>query len=420
LTSPVRPPFTATPQSTAGSESARWAAVSVFALASAWNYLDRLTLSAAAPRIMAEFHLNKTDYGWLLSAFSFAYTFASPAVGWFLDRLGLETGILWAVGLWSLATLFCGWSRSLGQLIAARAFLGVWESAGIPAAGKLNAIYLEPKNRALGAAMTQGGLSVAGIGAPLLVGVMAGWRSPFFVCAVLGFAWIPVWMAVRRTVRPYQEVPPRREPGSFQMLLKDRRLLILVIANILWMGIYSLWSNWTTVYLVNNYGLTTQAASWYAWVPPVASAMGAFAGGWISRRGIDRGMPAVNARVLGALVSAIGCLSTVLVPLSPTPLWAVLGISASYFWVTAGSTNLYTIPLDIWGGGHAGTAISALVFAYGLLQTVISPVIGTLVDRFGFTPVCWLVALPPLAGWMLLCRSQVESSYSQPSRKFLI
>jgi MFS transporter, ACS family, hexuronate transporter len=384
------------------SEAARWAAVSIFALASAWNYLDRLTLSAAAPRIMAEFHLSTTDYGWLLSAFSFSYTFASPAVGWFLDRMGLEAGIVWAVALWSLAAALCGWSRSLGQLIGARIFLGIWESAGVPAAGKLNAIYLEPKNRAIGAAMTQVGLTIGGIGAPLLVLAMTGWRSPFFVCAALGFAWIPLWLAVRRKVRPYEEVPPQRERGAFRHLLGDRRLMVLVGANILWMGIYTLWSNWTTVFLVHGYGLTTEGASRYTWVPPVASMFGALAGGWISRRAIDKGMLPVQARVRAALVSAIGCLVTVLVPLSPTPLWAMLAISASYFWVTAGSTNLYTIPLDIWGGLHAGTAISALVFAYGLLQTVISPVIGSLVDHFGFTPVCWLVALPPFAGWLLL------------------
>jgi MFS family permease len=261
---------------TASSEAARWTAISVFALASAWNYLDRLTLSAAAPRIMTEFHLSKTDYGWLLSAFSFSYTFASPAVGWFLDRLGLETGILWAVALWSLAAALCGWTRNLGQLIGARVFLGIWESAGVPAAGKVNAIYLEPKNRAIGAAMTQVGLSIGSIGAPLLVGMMTGWRSPFFVCSALGFAWIPVWIAVRRKVRPYEEVPPQREPGAFRRLLGDRRLLMLMGANILWMGIYTLWSNWTMVYLVQSFGLTTEAASWYAWVPPVASTLGAF------------------------------------------------------------------------------------------------------------------------------------------------
>jgi ACS family hexuronate transporter-like MFS transporter len=168
------------------------------------------------------------------------------------------------------------------------------------------------------------------------------------------------------------------------------------------MGIYTLWSNWTTVFLVQNFGLTTEAASLYAWVPPIAATAGGFVGGWISRRAINSGAPPVQARVLGTLVSAVGCLTTVLVTLSPTPLWAMAAISASYFWVTAGSVNLYTIPVDIWGGRHAGTAISALVFAYGLLQTVISPVIGSLVDHFGFTPVCWLVALPPFAGWLLL------------------
>ncbi len=380
---------------------ARWGAVSVFALASAWNYLDRLTLSAAAPRIRAEFHLSNTDFGWLLSAFALAYAVASPAAGWFLDRLGLETGIVIAVGFWSLATALCGWTRTFGELVGARIFLGIWESAGIPAAGKLNAIYLEPKNRAIGAAVTQVGLSIGGIAAPLLVARMAGWRSPFFICAALGLGWIPVWIAVRRSVRPWAVVAPQRQVDPFR-LLKDRRLVLLIVANILWMGIYTLWSNWTTLFLVQSYRLTTEQAASYAWFPPLASTLGGFAGGWISQRAIGRGAANVEARILGCLISAIGCLVTVLTPLAPSPLWATAAISASYFWATAGSVNLYTIPLDIWGGERAGTAISALVFAYGLLQTGISPVIGNLVDRVGYAPVCWLVALPPLAGWWLL------------------
>ena len=69
------------------SAAARWTAVSIFALASAWNYLDRFTLSNAGKRIIDEFHLSNAGYGWLLSAFNFSYALASPAVGWFLDRL---------------------------------------------------------------------------------------------------------------------------------------------------------------------------------------------------------------------------------------------------------------------------------------------------------------------------------------------
>ena len=101
-----------------------------------------------------------------------------------------------------------------------------------------------------------------------------------------------------------------------------------------------------------------------------------------------------------------------LAPLCPSPFWATLAIAASYFWVTAGSVNLYTLPVDIWGGERAGTAISTLVFSYGLLQTGISPLIGMLADRVGFTPVCWLVGLSPFAAWLLLRRVDRNLSFN--------
>jgi ACS family hexuronate transporter-like MFS transporter len=381
--------------------AARWGVVSVFALASTWNYLDRLVLSAAAPRVRAEFHLTNAQYGWVLSAFSLAYALASPAMGWLLDWLGLEIGIVWAVAMWSVSSVLGGLGRGFGQLLGTRAMLGAFESAGIPAAGKLNASYLEPENRAIGAAMTQVGLSIAGVAAPLLVAAMSGWRQPFFVCASLGLLWIPLFMLVRRRVAPYVIVLPRRGASGME-LLRDRRLQILVIANILWMGIYTLWSNWTTAYLTQTFGLTVKASAVFAWFPPVASTIGAFAGGWISRSAIVGGSAPVNARVLGAFISALGCLVTLAVPACRSPFTAMLAISASYFWATAGSVNLYTIPVDIWGGERAGTAIAALVFGYGILQTAISPLIGFIVDHHGYAPACWLVALPPLGGWWLL------------------
>ena len=385
----------------------RWAAVGVFALASTWNYLDRLILSFAAPRVIAEFHLSNTDYGWLLAAFGLAYALASPAAGWFLDWMGLETGIGWAVGFWSVAAAVCGWSRTFGELVAARVLLGIGESAGIPAAGKLNTIYLEPENRPLGAAVTQVGLTLGSVIAPLLVGLFAGWRSPFFICSVLGLTWIPFWMLVRRKVTPYATVPPRHDPDAMK-LLRDPRLAVLAIANVLCMIAYVLWSNWTTVYLAKTFHLTTGQANSYAWFLPVASTLGAFAGGWMSRHIMVQGAGPVDARVTVIGLSAFGCLIAAIAPLCHTPLTATLVAAASYFWTTSGSVNLYTIPLDIWGGERAGVAISALVFAYGLLQTGISPAIGSIVDHFGFAPVCWMIALPPLAGWLLLRLTLLE------------
>jgi ACS family hexuronate transporter-like MFS transporter len=242
--------------------------------------------------------------------------------------------------------------------------------------------------------MTQIGIGIAGVAAPLLVAWFTGWRSPFFVCAALGFGWIPIWVLIRRRVQPYQEVLPQKQIGGFG-ILRDRRLIALAAANVLWMVGYTFWTNWTTLYLVQTFQLTTSQANGYAWVPPVASTLGGFAGGWLSRRAMARGVPAVKARVFATFVS-------VLVPFCNGPLWALLPVSLSYFAIVAGSVNIYTIPLDLWGGEFAGTAIAALGFAYGLMQTAISPLIGFLVDHFGFAPVCWLVAVPPLMAWLLL------------------
>jgi len=381
--------------------TARWGVVLVFALASTWNYLDRNILAAAVPRVRAEFHLSNTRYGWVLSAFSLAYALASPATGWLLDWLGVEIAIAWAVVMWSVASVLGGLSRGFVQLLGARTMLGAFESAGVPAAGKLNAAYLEPKNRAIGAAMTQVGLSIAGLAAPLLVAALPGWRQPLFVCAGLGLLWVPLFLWIRRRVPPYEVLPRQREKGGLK-LLGDRRLQILVIANMLWMGSYSLWTNWTTAYLTYSFPLTVKSVAPFAWIPPVAATLGAFFGGWLSRRVIMRGRTNAEARISAVLVSAIGALIILTLPICGSPFAATAVISASYFWATAGSVNVYTIPVDIWGGERAGTAISALVFGYGILQTAISPLIGFIVDHHGYAPAFWLLGLTPLAAWWLL------------------
>jgi len=396
--------MTSTERRPPSSAALRWVAVTVFALASAVNFLDRLTLSAFAPRIIAEFHLTYTQYGFLSgSAFGLPYALFGPFAGWLLDRIGLETGIICAVALWSLSAAICGLTRTYNQLVGARALLGMWESVGIPAAGKLNSIYLEPKDRAIGAAMTQIGIGIASVVAPLLVGEFAGWRSPFFLCAALGLGWIPLWLVVRRSIQPWSEVAPQTRGGGWK-ILRDRRLAYLAAANIVWMIGYTFWQNWITLYLSRVYHLTNAQAASYAWVPPLASVLGGFAGGWMSRRAINRGADPVSARVSVLFFGAVGCLTTLLAPFCPTPLTVLAPICISYFALLAGSVNIYTIPLDIWGGERAGTALSVLGFAYGLMQVVVSLLIGELVDHFGFTPVCWLVALPPFAGWLLLRR----------------
>jgi ACS family hexuronate transporter-like MFS transporter len=259
----------------------------------------------------------------------------------------------------------------------------------------------------LGNALNQAGVSLGLVLAPPVatwIAVTYGWRQAFVVTGCLGLLWIPVW---NWTARVTSCAAP---PGGYEAqavsgvseLLRSPRLWALVIANALNMSVYSLWTNWTTLYLVEARRLTLARAAWYAWIPPLIAMLGGFGGGWLSLRGVRAGLPAVTARTRVCLAGALLALPTMLIPLLPSVGWAVAGISLSILAVSAVSVNVYTIPLDTFGGARAAFAISMLVASYGAVQALISPVIGAVVDVRGYGPVCLVGALMPLAAYAVL------------------
>ena len=185
-------------------------------------------------------------------------------------------------------------------------------------------------------------------------------------------------------------------------MLRDRRLWVFVIANALSMMGYYLWFNWTTLYMVSAHGLTLEQAVWYVWVPPVFAAVGGFAGGWLSLRLIGRGVAAPAARFRVCMAASVIFLFTLAIPWAPSPAWTSAGISLSILAVAAFSVNMYTLPLDVFGAAPAGFAIAALVSSYGLISAVIAPIVGTVIDHHGYTPVIAVVTFTPLAACAVL------------------
>ncbi len=366
--------------------------------------MDRTLINVLAPLILAELHLTQTGFGYLISVFSLVYAVSSPVAGWFLDKMGLNRGISVAVGWWSLAGLGTSLVRNVPGLAFCRAALGCGESAGVPGFGKLNALYLKPDERALGAAVNQIGLSLGAVCAPLFVplALLYSWRLPFAITGMLGFLWIPAWLAVSRAVPPQLSLASSPSENSDFALLKNRDLLLLVAANVLWMGGYSLWTNWTTLYLVHVHGLTLRQSAEYVWIPPLISNLGGFFGGWLSLRSIRRSVDPVSARRRAVWVSAAGSLVALVLPMAPGPGWATAIISGSFFFALSGSVNIYALPIDLFGARHAGLAVAALTCAFGLLQTVISPIIGYLGDHKLYNQVVWLATVPLLLSALVL------------------
>jgi ACS family hexuronate transporter-like MFS transporter len=390
-------------------ERYRWAVLGVFVLSTAINYLDRQTLSALAPIIKGEMALTNAQFGLIITAFSVTYAISAPFAGMLIDRIGLNRAISLAVALWSCAGIATGFTRSLTGLVACRAVLGIAEAGGIPAAGKAIHQYLRSGERAVGNAVNQAGVSLGGIAAPALatwIAVHSGWRQAFIVTGVLGLAWIPLWNWIARGPgrQPSQQVRALGLP--YTEMLRDSRLWAFVAANALSMILYSLWTNWITLYLVDVHHLTTVQAAWYAWIPPAFAMAGGFTGGWASLHFVNRGVAPRAARFRVCLVCAVLALSTAIVPMASTAGAATAIVSLSIFAVSAFSVNMYTLPLDTFGGTRAAFAVSMLVASYGAVQALASYVIGVVVDAHGYAPVTTVGALMPLAACAVLWLSR--------------
>jgi ACS family hexuronate transporter-like MFS transporter len=393
----------------------RWLVIAIFFLSSSINYLDRQSLATLAPVIRAGFHLSNADYGWILAAFSVTYAAAAPFAGLLIDRIGLNRGITLSIGLWSLAGISTGFTRGLGGLVACRAWLGLAEAGGIPAAGKAMHEYLAPEERALGNGLNQAAVFLGAILAPPIatwLAVRYQWRAVFVVTGAVGLVWIPLWNLAARGAPPARRSAIEPIARSLD-ILRNPRMWGFIAANALSMVAYSLWSNWTTLYLVEATHLTFIEAAYFAWLPPLAAMIGGFAGGWLSFRWAKRGLEPVVARTRVCLVCAVAGLIALAIPLAPSALWACAGISLSILAVSAFSVNLYTMPLDVYEGARAAFAISLLVSAYGAMQAVASPALGAIIDRFGYVPVCGIASVTSLAAYgVLRATSRVSAHHS--------
>jgi len=247
------------------------------------------------------------------------------------------------------------------------------------------------------------GTSLGAISAPLVVAALApryGWRSVFVLCGVVGLLWLPIWALTAKFV------PPRFHAGqqarvSLGDLLRDRRLWGVIAAYSL--ARQTLWVNWTTLYFVQARGLTMiEANRRFVWYPSVFGAAGAILVGALAMRWVRRGHSGVTARLRACWAIAPLLLITAAIPYIGSVQLAAVAVGLSFFASMGVWSCVHIIPIDLYGVGRAAFTYSLLECAFTGLQVVVSPAIGAVVDRYGFTPVCIALPLLPLAGLAVL------------------
>ena len=88
----------------------RWWVVSLIALATVINYIDRQSLNVLWPEIADELYPDKNSderkeiYSYISIIFVFSYAFGQAIFGRIFDWIGTRFGFVLSIGVWSIAT----------------------------------------------------------------------------------------------------------------------------------------------------------------------------------------------------------------------------------------------------------------------------------------------------------------------------
>ena len=304
----------------------RWRMISLAFFATMINYLDRQTLSVAAPILREQFHMSNEGYSRVVSAFLFAYTIMNGLSGPMIDRLGTRMGYGLCVAWWSVAAALHAFARGTLSLGIFRFLLGIGEAGNWPGAVKVVAEWFPEKERALAAGMFNSGSAVGAILAPPIVAYLIlhfGWQSAFAFVGLAGLIWLAFWFTMYHTPKaaagaPAEKVVPVRE------LLRTRFVWAFTFSKIFMDPVWYFYIFWFPEYLKHARGFDLAKIGIYGWIPFMVAGFGNILGGWMSGRLLRRGWSVTLARKSSVTFFAVLMTSAIPAVLAPEA-WISIG-----------------------------------------------------------------------------------------------
>jgi MFS transporter, DHA2 family, multidrug resistance protein len=134
-------------QAASAAGTRRWWALAALALSVLVVGLDLFVLSLALPTLSVDLHATTSDLQWFVDAYSLVLAAALLPAGLLGDRLGRKRLLTGALVLFGLSSLACAYSTSTGELIAARAVLGLAAAVITPLALAVLPVMFTPEER---------------------------------------------------------------------------------------------------------------------------------------------------------------------------------------------------------------------------------------------------------------------------------
>jgi MFS transporter, DHA2 family, multidrug resistance protein len=112
--------------------SRRWWAAGALALSGVVIGIDATVLTLALPTLATDLHASTAQLQWFLDAYLLVLGAMMLPAGLLGDRFGRKRLLLGALALFGIGSLTCAYASSAGQLIAARALLGLAAAFVLP------------------------------------------------------------------------------------------------------------------------------------------------------------------------------------------------------------------------------------------------------------------------------------------------
>lgn len=167
-------------------------------LASATVFIDTAVMTIALPILQHEFNAGLVEMQWIAEAYLLTLTALMLTGGALGDQLGRRLIFLIGVGLFAAASLWCGLSRGVGELMAARAAQGIAGALLVPGGLAILTHYFPAAERGRAIGIWSAFTSISVAFAPILGGWMIdvmSWRWIFFINVPIGFAVIALTFA---------------------------------------------------------------------------------------------------------------------------------------------------------------------------------------------------------------------------------
>jgi len=398
------------PEASAESErpsSYRWTICALLFVATTINYVDRQVLGILAPTLQRALSWSESDYGDIVSWFSFAYAFGFLVAGRVIDRIGVRRGLGAAVIGWSAAAVGHAFARTVGGFSFARALLGVSESAIFPGSIKAVAEWFPQKERALATGIFNAGTNTGAILTPLLVPWIVlrwGWQSAFVATGALGVVWLLFWIPFYRDGSAPAIGSPRRSTVRWTGLFAHRQTWAFIVGKLMADPVWWFYLYWLPKFLDAKYGVKLGQLAAPLIVVYLIADVGSVGGGWLSSALIKRGWSVNRARKATMLAMALLIVPTTLASRAPNMWTAVIIVGVAAAAHQAWSANVYTLASDMFPKVVVGSVVGIGAFGGAMGGVVFQRVTGRVLQANGsdYTPIFIVCGLAYVTAWLII------------------